>query len=303
MADEPLTKVQQNEPFKLDFGEFFINELKTKQVVLTNNGEFNFDFLWKRQPNRNITITPETGTVQKGGQMKIQVQFLATQETDLKKYKATLTVLSGPKYDFTMSGSARKPGVKLNQNVFDFGQCFVTSQPTPIKKMLTITNIDVQAISVESNFEKKIYLDFPVVPGQVLMPGEEKIEIPITFTPRELRTYHEVVKLNFNNGLYFIDVVVQGVGIPLHLDLKDADQAFTNLGVVSVGQEVSKTVPLVNRSLKTVKFRVVPRDKKAFEASSLSIHPETVQDIVLKPKESYPVEIRFRPKTRLIPFE
>ncbi len=61
------------------------------------------------------------------------------------------------------------------------------SQPVPIKKMLTITNTDNQAISVESSFEKKVYLDFPVVPGQVLMPGEEKIEIPITFTPRELK--------------------------------------------------------------------------------------------------------------------
>lgn len=59
----------------------------------------------------------------------------------------------------------------------------------------------------------------------------------------------------------------------------------------------------MNRSLKTVKFKVIPRDKKAFAANSLSIHPENVQDIVLKPKESYPVEIKFRPKTRLIPFE
>ena len=70
-----------------------------------------------------------------------------------------------------------------------------------------------------------MYLDFPVVPGQVLMPDEgrdqksdvkngetvnqaAKIEIPITFTPRELKQYHEIIKLNFNNGLYFIDVVV-----------------------------------------------------------------------------------------------
>ena len=29
-----------------------------------NNGEFNFDFVWKRQVNKNyIKITPETGTV------------------------------------------------------------------------------------------------------------------------------------------------------------------------------------------------------------------------------------------------
>lgn len=89
--------------------------------------------------------------------------------------------------------------------------------------MLTITNVDNQAISVESAFENKIYLDFPVVPGSVLMPGEEKIEIPITFTPRELRSYHEVIRLNFNNGLYYVDVTVQGQGIPLLLDLKDPD--------------------------------------------------------------------------------
>ena len=127
---------------------------------------------------------------------------------------------------------------------------------------------------MESNFEKKVYLDFPVVPGQVLMPGEEKIEIPITFTPRELKQYHETIKLNFNNGLYFIDITVKGQGVPMHLDLKDPDQSQVNLGVVSVGQEVSKIVPVVNRSLKTIKFNVVPRNSKSFAASAMSLVPE-----------------------------
>ena len=53
-----------------------------------------------------------------------------------------LTIVSGPKYDFVLSGKARKPGVKLNSHVFDFGACFVTAQPTPIKKILEITNLD-----------------------------------------------------------------------------------------------------------------------------------------------------------------
>jgi len=73
MADEPQIKVQSNEACKLYFGEFFINEVKTKQVVLTNNGEFNFDFLWKRVANKFVTISPETGTVQKGGTVKITI--------------------------------------------------------------------------------------------------------------------------------------------------------------------------------------------------------------------------------------
>lgn len=44
MADEPQQKVTSSDACKMHFGEFFINEVKTKHVELTNNGEFNFDF-------------------------------------------------------------------------------------------------------------------------------------------------------------------------------------------------------------------------------------------------------------------
>ena len=43
-----LTPVKPNEAFKFDFNEIFINEKKTKVVFINNNGEFNFDFVWKR---------------------------------------------------------------------------------------------------------------------------------------------------------------------------------------------------------------------------------------------------------------
>jgi hydrocephalus-inducing protein len=67
---EMKVKVTSKEPHIFDFGDFFINEKKSKTVVLTNSGEFNFDFVWKRQVNKYISITPETGTVQKGSQME-----------------------------------------------------------------------------------------------------------------------------------------------------------------------------------------------------------------------------------------
>jgi hypothetical protein len=51
----------------------------------------------------------------------ISIAYAPTVENELKTYKATLSVLSGPKYDFVLSGSVRKPGVKLNQHLFDFG--------------------------------------------------------------------------------------------------------------------------------------------------------------------------------------
>jgi len=52
--------------------------------------------------------------VQKGGQVKMLIKFSASTETEVKNYKASLNVLSGPKYDFNIIGQARKPGVRLN---------------------------------------------------------------------------------------------------------------------------------------------------------------------------------------------
>lgn len=219
--------------------------------------------------NKYIKVTPETGTVQKGSEVTIAIDYAPISEHEMRNFKMMLTIVSGPKYDFHLSGKARKPGVKLNSHVFDFGSCFVTAQPAPIKKILEITNLDSQAISLETDFEKKTYLDLPVVPGQVLMPGEEnKLQIPIVFTPREIRKYSETVRLDFN-GLYFVDLQIAGQGIPLNLDLKDPDHQTTDLGTVSVGGNATRVVPVINRSTKSVKFRIRPASQDAFNKAFL----------------------------------
>ena len=68
-------------------------------------------------------------------------------------------------------------------------------------------------------------------------------------TTKDTREIHKEVSQTIDKKFdEFIDITVKGHGIPLHLDLKDPDQVETNLGVVSVGQEVSKVVPVINRS-------------------------------------------------------
>jgi hydrocephalus-inducing protein len=151
--------VQPTDPYTFDFGDFFINEKKSKMVVIQNSGEFNFDFVWKRQVNKYVTITPETGTVQKGDEMQFEITYLPLAEHSLKNYKLSLNIVSGPKYDFLLNATARKPGVKLSFSTYDFGSCFVMRQPMPKRAILEIVNYDNSAISVESDFEKKPYLD------------------------------------------------------------------------------------------------------------------------------------------------
>jgi hydrocephalus-inducing protein len=85
--------------------------------------------------------------------------------------------------------------------------------------------------------------------------------------------------------------------------LKDPDQAFTDIGAVSVNSDVTKIIPIMNRSAKAIKFRVEPANKDKFNKCALTISPDEKTDIILKPKESIPMEIRFRPKTRLANFE
>lgn len=96
---------------KFDFQDFFINEKKSKKVVIANQGEFNFDFVWKRQVNKYLTITPETGSVPKGSEIECEITYLPLAEHKLRDYKCQLQVISGPKYEFLLTGSARKPGV------------------------------------------------------------------------------------------------------------------------------------------------------------------------------------------------
>jgi len=197
LADKQRIPVTASEPHKFDFGEFFVNEKKIKSVVIENSGGFNFDFMWKRQPNKYIIIQPETGTVKKGESASIDIIYLPLNAHKLRNYKCSLKIVSGPKFNFLLNGTARKPGINLSFLQYDFGPCFVTRQPMSIKAELELVNNDNSAISIETNFEKKPHMDVQLSPGEVLLPStkekEEKLVIPIVFTPREIQKYKEVV--------------------------------------------------------------------------------------------------------------
>jgi hydrocephalus-inducing protein len=99
-----------------------------------------------------------------------------------------------------------------------------------------------------------------------------------------------------------VDLTISGQGIPLNLDLKDPDQAQTDMGIISVGGNSARTVPLINRSTKAVKFQIKPENPDQFEKAFLSINPDD-REITLKPKETFNIEVKFRPKVRLPNFE
>eukprot|EP01022_Parablepharisma_sp_SALTPOND_P020800 TRINITY_DN386_c0_g1_i3.p1 TRINITY_DN386_c0_g1~~TRINITY_DN386_c0_g1_i3.p1 ORF type:complete len:4093 (+),score=589.86 TRINITY_DN386_c0_g1_i3:873-13151(+) len=290
----------------IEFGDFFINEKKTRTITIVNLGEFNFDFIWKRPASRYLTITPESGSVKKGSKVTVDLTYFPITPHKLLKYRCGLTIVSGPTYEFQMVGSARKPGVEFTFQKFDFGKCFVMRQPLSKTKVLEMKNNENTALSVDLMFEKKPHLDVQLNPGQVLLPhteaGKEKIAVPIIFTPRDIAKYEETIMFDFN-GIHKASVVITGEGIPLVLELTRPEDQFLDFGVLKVGGDQTRTAALVNRSKKPVVFKIFPDSEVEFQKCCLSLSVNSKMEYTLKPNETLPIEVRFQPTARMPAFK
>lgn len=82
----------------------------------------------------------------------------------------TLSIISGPSYNFAVRGSSKKPGVEFSFYNFDFGPCFVLKNPLPVTAYLEIRNRENTSMSIEPLFEKMTYFDIKLASGQTVLP-------------------------------------------------------------------------------------------------------------------------------------
>lgn len=297
----------------IDFGDIFINEKKTRKITIENKGDFNFDFSLKKASQLSfITINPEIGTVKQNDKKEIEILFAPIAEFRFKQKQSllTLSIVSGPTYLLEIRGNARKPGVELSFFEYNFGPCFVLKQPLPIIKELEIKNKDNAAMSIETSFEKKPYLDFQLASGQVLLPvqyekntGKELniLKIPVVFTPREFQSYEEFVTLDINN-LYKLDLKIQGEGIQFKLELERTEDQHIDFGILKVGQDITRTVSLINYSKKVININLdCGTQLQDLKKNYVSVFP--IKEFTIQPREHKEIEIRFNPRARLHQFK
>ncbi len=147
-----------------------------------------------------------------------------------------MQITSGPTYTFEVQATSRKPLLELSFYTFDFGPCFVMKQPLPQTVFLEMTNRDDSAISVETDFVKTAFLDFKLEQGQVLLPQndkkakQQKVRVPVVFTPRDFVKYDERLTLNINN-LHSVEIQIKGEGVPLKLELEKSEDQNVDFGV------------------------------------------------------------------------
>eukprot|EP00939_MAST-03C_sp_MAST-3C-sp1_P000134 g134.t1 len=284
----------------VDFGTATINSKMSKQIVLENSGNFNFDFVWSRQNHPSLVMNPSHGTVRSKQTVRCTLTFNPTTACTLRKVPLTCTIAGSRKYKLAVNAQGAQANLDFSFTQYDFGACFAGSTRARNQKTATlrITNNEVDRdVTLDCLFEKRSHLDVRYDP--VVLAPREYVDIPFVFTPRQARVYSDVVIFEVNS-LYEIKILVRGEGVPLILTLDDPSHRNIAFGSVRVDANVSRKLALVNRSRIPVAFEI-SADEADLSRCGISILPAG-KTHVLRSAEKASFELVFNPSKRLEAF-
>lgn len=163
-----------------DFGAVQILDSISKTISVTNNGKFNFDYLWSIDsisPMLSLSGGKMGGTLLKGEELSYKIGFSPQSEESVDGSVMTFTVAGKYVYNILCRGQGVKPALRFSSMNFNFGPCFITSpggSTVVEEQLLRVTNHDPSSnISIECAFQKTraLWVECPptvVTPGMVL---------------------------------------------------------------------------------------------------------------------------------------
>uniref|UniRef100_A0A8C8B419 HYDIN protein n=1 Tax=Otus sunia TaxID=257818 RepID=A0A8C8B419_9STRI len=304
-SDGCVTELSAQEINVIDFKEVQLNENVQHLFSIHNNSKFSFTFSWQLSGpaacKQVLTVTPQTGVVQAEGKAETQLAFHPQKMCSLKDVELTLQINKGPTFTCVFLAAVVVPTVHFSTTRLNFGTCFIYhAGMAPSCQTLVITNQADKDVSLSCLFTSTAHLhvDFP---GYVLRPGGT-VEVPITFYPREVASYHELIPFEIN-GLCQQTIEVRGRGMEMKVDVVEPQGKVVKLGALSIGQTVKKIVTIANNSAAPLTFKLSLKSTmpELQEAGVLCLKP--TNELSLKPKgETCKVEVTFSPKCRIQPF-
>uniref|UniRef100_A0A8C8EBQ1 HYDIN protein n=1 Tax=Otus sunia TaxID=257818 RepID=A0A8C8EBQ1_9STRI len=304
-SDGCVTELSAQEINVIDFKEVQLNENVQHLFSIHNNSKFSFTFSWQLSGpaacKQVLTVTPQTGVVQAEGKAETQLAFHPQKMCSLKDVELTLQINKGPTFTCVFLAAVVVPTVHFSTTRLNFGTCFIYhAGMAPSCQTLVITNQADKDVSLSCLFTSTAHLhvDFP---GYVLRPGGT-VEVPITFYPREVASYHELIPFEIN-GLCQQTIEVRGRGMEMKVDVVEPQGKVVKLGALSIGQTVKKIVTIANNSAAPLTFKLSLKSTMP-ELQEAGVRPlPSLESAFLKPKgETCKVEVTFSPKCRIQPF-
>jgi len=287
----------------------------------------NFDFMWQMRNARGgmiipssdappyVTVSPLQGRQTQDQETEITIQYSPQDTHRLDGAVLRMLIPSGPgesSYNLELTGHARRPHVDLSVSSHDFGSCFVSKKgasmlepPSPSSRGnlpfeqfdLIITNRDMVDHWLSTTFERSPVFDVQLVPSMI--PAGSSLTVPILFTPREYVEYRERVEFVVDD-CFKSYLSLRGRGCQLQLELASIDMQNVDFGTTVGNQPVSRSVKVINRSLRPVEFQLHDTDRKLGE-KCVSWTP--AMPVTLRPKEQMGIDLRFSPEFRIAPFK
>jgi hydrocephalus-inducing protein len=161
----------------VDFGAVQVLDTISKKITVTNNGKYNFDYIWDIDSlNSMLSLSGGKmgGTLLKGEELNYKITFAPQVEESIHGSMMSFTVAGKYVYNILCRGLGVKPALRFSYMNFDFGPCFITAPggSTVIEEnLLKITNHDPSNnISIECLFQKTRAL-WVECPPTVISPG------------------------------------------------------------------------------------------------------------------------------------
>ena len=145
------------------------NDKRERSIRIENNGGFNFHFAFKKNGADYLKISPDSATFTKGNKTIVTLILLPLNKINLSNHKISLNIISGPTYTFLFNAKPRSPQIIFNSIKYNFGPCYVMRQPVPNTQIITVKNIDKEALIIESDYKNKQYLEVFLSTGQVIL--------------------------------------------------------------------------------------------------------------------------------------
>ncbi|XP_074670186.1 hydrocephalus-inducing protein homolog [Strix aluco] len=240
-SDGCVTELSAQEINVIDFKEVQLNKNVQHLFSIHNNSKFSFTFSWELSGpaacKQVLTVTPQT-VLQAKGKAETQLAFHPQRMCSLKDVELTLQcsqlppilflgvcscsshLFSGLMLSFSSPdqqgftcvflATVVVPTVHFSTTRLNFGTCFIYyAGMAPSHQSLIITNQPDKDVSLSCLFTSTshLHVDFP---GYVLRPGGT-VAVPITFYPREIASYHELIPFEIN-GLCQQTIEVRGRG-------------------------------------------------------------------------------------------
>ncbi|CAE7461684.1 Hydin [Symbiodinium sp. CCMP2592] len=266
-----------------------------------------YDFIWQLRSATGrlmtpqaegppyLTITPVHGV--------ITIEYSPTDAHKLDGASLRMLIPSGPddaSYTLGLAGRAYRPMLDFSTQNHDFGPCFVkrtaasAGEPsqgkTPLERLdLTVTNRGMTDCWLSTTFQRTSYLDVQL-PASMVEAGSSLV-VPIIFTPKDYVDYRECIEFVVNDCTkYYVNL--RGQGCPLQLEAASLAMQNVDFGVAVGNTGVSRSLRVVNRSVRPVEFSFQDADGKLAE-KCVSWSP--TMPVKLRPKEQTSFELRYKP--------